>query len=143
VTAPENPLKLAGVSRATVSPDGESVGLSLVDLENHEYDVSLTYEGLGRTIVKLLAVAETAGAQRRNSGKAAVEAPLPHADALVPFPVARYALGLSEDGARIVLRLVSDNDLIWDFVLPLEGLPRLQHDLSRLETLSRGETTHD
>ena len=45
--------------------------------------------------------------------------------------------GLSEDGTQAVMRLVSDNDLIWDFVLPMEAVQRLRDDLTRLENLPR------
>ncbi len=133
----EDAIDIAGISRATISPDGDKVVLSLVDLENNEYDISLTFERLGMTIVKLLAAAEAAKAQRVADGIDEAEPIRPGPDALLPYPIVRYAVGLSEDGTQAVMRLVSDNDLIWDFILPMEAVQRLRDDLTRLENLPR------
>ncbi len=133
----EDPIDIAGISRATISPDGAKVVLSLVDLENGEYDISLTFERLGMTIVKLLAAVQTAKAQRLADGIEEAEPIFSNPEALLPHPIVRYAVGLSEDGTQAVMRLVSDNDLIWDFVLPMEAVQRLRDDLTRLENLPR------
>ena len=46
-------------------------------------------------------------------------------------------MGLSDDGLKAVLRLTSDNDLVWNFQLPIEGLKGFNRDLGRLEELAK------
>lgn len=131
------PLAIAGISRAVIAPDGDRITLALVDMENAEYEISLSFEALGQTIVKLLAAALTARGKRA-AGDDMVEMSLMEDDVIAPFPIVSYALGLSDDKTQIVLRLVSDNDLIWNFVLPEDAVERLRADLARLRQLAGG-----
>jgi hypothetical protein len=132
---PDQPLDIRGISRAAVAADGSAVTVSLVDREMDEYDIRLTWERLAQTIVKLLAVSGEARNQRIDALGEADASPAGAPDALLPFPLARYSLGLSEDGEQAVLRLMSDNDLIWDFRMPLGALAQLRADIDRLEGL--------
>lgn len=132
---PTEPLDIQGISRAAVAADGAAVTVSLVDADMDEYDIRLTWERLAQTIVKLLAVAGEARNQRTDNGGGAPPSPAGAPDALLPFPLVRYSLGLSEDGEQAALRLMSDNDLIWDFRMPLGALAQLRTDIDRLEGL--------
>lgn len=132
----DQPNLILGISRATVSEDGEMVNLRLVEDDGPEYEITMSFKSLGETIVRLLAVAQTAGKVRDELGKGAADKPFSD-DVVLPFPLEGYDLGLSDDGSKAVLRLKSDNDLVWNFQLPIARLKDLKRDFGRLEKLAK------
>lgn len=128
-------IALAGLRSATLSADGTTVGLTFQDLGGDEHRFVIAREALGQLFVRLLAVAAKA---KNLAQDLAPETPDPTAlaEVLLPFPIAHYTLGLSEDRSKVALRVVSDNDLVWDFLLPLDGIERLRADLARIQELA-------
>lgn len=124
----EDWIPLAGVRRGAVAEDRNSLGLELEDAFGGTHRFRLDFRAYSALVVGLLAVAQTAQRARQEEGL-----PPPEAEGadevLLPFPVAGYHLGPTEEGHQIVLRLTTANMLSWDFLLPMAAVERLRDDL--------------
>lgn len=130
-------ITLTGVSRARVSTDGADVAVAFRDATGDDHGFLLSFEDLSRTMVQLLAVQRTAGERRR--ARELPDSPAAETverDLLLPFPVARWEVGWTREKGRLILRLTSDNALVWDFLLPGEMAGRLIEDLERTRALA-------
>ena len=120
---------LTNLSRAQISDDGESIALAFRDAEGGDHGCVMSFEDLSRIIVQLLAAQKSAGS-RRNPASETPQG-LIEKNALLPFPLKSWGVGMAAATGQFVMRFTSDNDLIWDFQMPPEAATTLARDLVR------------